>query len=258
MLRGLIATELESGQILKRKFGSVSTDHRPVTHRYPMADVTSMHNNRKHQPSKVDEDADMSDSDSDFETDTVLVKKPRKAMTCVSERNTCIQPMEWDDLHPALQTVLPAEEGLTYVMTEFTPQKKLTPKQQQKASEAKSKNSRKVLTHHTRMKKADCPSKLTVTVLVPSKRDRLASEKKPYLVTHPMVLRVTFNHNHPLKSAHALSFRPISQETKELFIELFRQSHTAASAHEKKLYLDGGEDHTSLADRAYNPTKSDI
>ena len=78
---------------------------------------------------------------------------------------------------------------------------------------------------------------------------------------HPTVLRVTFNHNHPLISAHALSFRPVSQETKELFIELFRKGHTAASAHhwhETKLYLDGGEDHTLLADRAYNPTKSDI
>lgn len=76
-------------------------------------------------------------------------------------------------------------------------QKKLTPKQQQKASEAKSKNSRKCLLI-TWEWKTDCPSKLTVTVLVPSKRDKLASEKKPYLVTRPMVLRVTFNQNHPL------------------------------------------------------------
>ena len=45
---------------------------------------------------------------------------------------------------------------------------KLTPKQQQKASVAKSKSSKKVLTHEIRMKKTDCPSKLTITVLVPS------------------------------------------------------------------------------------------
>ena len=31
------------------------------------------------------------------------------------------RPTEWDDLHPALKAVLPAEEGLTYVITEFTP-----------------------------------------------------------------------------------------------------------------------------------------
>ena len=87
------------------------------------------------------------------------------------------------------------------------------------------------------MKKTDCPSKLTITVLVPSKKDGLASEKKPYLVTHPTVLQVTFNHNHPLASAHALSFRPISQETKELFLELFRKGHTAASAHMHQFQL---------------------
>lgn len=63
------------------------------------------------------------------------------------------------------------------------------------------------------MKKTDCPSKLNVTVLVPSKRDRLGSEKRNYLISHPMVFRVTYNHNHPVNSADVLSFRPISQET---------------------------------------------
>ena len=42
--------------------------------------------------------------------------------------------------------------------------KQLTPKQQQKTSIAKSKNSKKVLTHEIRMKKTDCPSKVTITV----------------------------------------------------------------------------------------------
>ena len=90
-------------------------------------------------------------------------------------------------------------------------QKKLTPKQQQKASAAKSKNSKKVLTHEIRMKKTGCPSKLTMTVLVPTKKDRLASDKMSYLLTHPAVLKVMFNHNHPLSSAHALSFRQIGR-----------------------------------------------
>ena len=72
---------------------------------------------------------------------------------------------------------------------------------------------------------------------------------------------MTFNHNHPLTSAHPLSFRPISEETKEMFRELFRKGHTAASVHhwhETKLYLDGGEDQTLLADKITNPSKSDI
>ena len=111
------------------------------------------------------------------------------------------------------------------------------------------------------MKKTDCPSKLTMTVLIPTKKDRLASDKMPYLLTHPAVLKVTFNHYHPFNSAHALSFHPVSPETKDLFLELFRKGHTAASAHhwhETKLYLDRCEDQILLADRATNPTKSDI
>ena len=72
---------------------------------------------------------------------------------------------------------------------------------------------------------------------------------------------MTFNHNHPLALAHVLSFHPISEETKEVFRELFCKGHTAASAHhwhKTKLYLDGGEDQTLLADRTTNPSKSDI
>ena len=99
--------------------------------------------------------------------------------------------------------------------------KKPTPKQLQKSAAAKSRNSRKVLTHDTRAKKTECPSKLSLTVLIPTKRDQVAAERKRYLVTHPTVFRVTFNHNHPVDSAHVLSFRPISLETKEKFLELF-------------------------------------
>jgi len=42
---------------------------------------------------------------------------------------------------------------------------------------------------------------------------------------------------------------------------MFRKGHTAASAfrwNETKLYLDGGEDQVSRADRAVNPTKKDV
>ncbi len=90
---------------------------------------------------------------------------------------------------------------------------------------------------------------------------QLAAAKTPHLITHPTVLQITYNHNHPVESAHALAFRPIAQETKEKFFDLFRKGHTAVSAHhwhETELYLDGGEDQVSLADRAANPTREDI
>jgi hypothetical protein len=99
--------------------------------------------------------------------------------------------------------------------------KKLTPKQQQKASVAKSKNSKKVLTHEIRMKKTDCPSNLTMTVLVPTKKDRLASDKTSYLLTHPTVLKVTFNHNHPLTSAQLYPFVLFLKKSRSYFLNYF-------------------------------------
>ncbi len=74
---------------------------------------------------------------------------------------------------------------------------------------------------------------------------------------HPTVLKIVFNHNHPIESAHSLSFRPIVDITKEAFFELFRKGHTASSAHhwhETKLFLDSCEDKLLIADRATNPT----
>ena len=136
----------------------------------------------------------------------------------------------------------------------------LSVKQQQISAEAKSKNSRKILIHDNRQKKTECPSKMTLTVNILTKMDKMRSKNKPFLLTHPTVVQITFNHNHPIDSAHVLSFRPVAPETKEIFYELFRKGHTASSFHwhETKLYLDGGEDQILLADRAFNPTKPDI
>jgi hypothetical protein len=136
--------------------------------------------------------------------------------------------------------------------------KALSLKQQQRA---KPQHGRNVLTQDNRRKKTECPSRMIVTVKIPTKKDHRLSEVNPYLLTHLTEIQITFNHNHPIDSAHVLSFRPIAPETKEVFFEIFRKGHTAASAyhwHETKLYLDSSENQLLLADRAFNPTKSDI
>lgn len=109
--------------------------------------------------------------------------------------------------------------------------KMLSMKQQQKSAEAKSKDSRKILTHDNRQKKTKCPSKMTVTVNNPTKVDQMRSWNKHFLLTHPTVVKIIYNHNHPIDSAHVLSFHPIAPETKEIFYELFRKGHTASSAY---------------------------
>ena len=140
-------------------------------------------------------------------------------------------------------------------------QKKPTSKQKQVGALARCKNARKSLVHDVRTKKTGCPSKLTLTVKVPTKCDKRAAKRLPFLITHPTVLRISFIHNHPLESAHVLSFRPISLETKEMIFDYFRKGHSASSAyhwHETKLLLDSDDGQLCLADRNINPTKSDF
>ncbi len=133
--------------------------------------------------------------------------------------------------------------------------KELTARQKEQAAKARAKNGRKILMHDVRQKKTGCPSTLKLTVTVPTKKDQ---RKFSHIVSHPTVLKIVFNHNHPIESAHSLSFRPIADITKEAFFELFRKGHTASSAHhwhETKLFLDSCEDQLLIADRATNPTK---
>ena len=231
-------------------------------------------------------------------------------------------------LEPSLQTVLPNEEGVTYIVTEFTAlststfsgapdyafeatirinlkskdageewlqkmmqhgkctyrhtqgrgarkrvlykvdmhcqhqKKQMTPKQQHKATLAHAKPIRKTFLHDTRNKKCNCPSILKLIITVPPKHSNPKRKLiEPFLCTHPTILKISFNHNHPIESAHTLSFRPVSNETKQKIFEYFQKGHTASSAyhwHETKLFLDSGEDQLSLVDRAINPTKLDF
>ena len=80
--------------------------------------------------------------------------------------------------------------------------------------------------------------------------------------SHKGHLQLNFNHNHPLHSAHVLSFRPVSVETKEKYVKLFSAGHSAASAHHyyENTLMDEFSDELQamLADRAVNPTMQDV
>ena len=78
---------------------------------------------------------------------------------------------------------------------------------------------------------------------------------------YPCFVKLSFNHNHPLDSGHALSFRPVSVATKDAYMHLFENGNSASSArHEYVRYLqlehDGKTDiQRLLADRSTNPGK---
>ena len=138
----------------------------------------------------------------------------------------------------------------------------MTPKQQHKAALAHTKPTRRSFLHDTRNKKCNCPSVLKLTVTVPPKHSNPRKKLlEPFLSTHPTIFKISFDHNHPIESAHVLSFCPVSNETKQKIFEYFQKGHTASSAHhwhETKLFLDSGEDQSALVDRDKNPTKSDF
>ena len=72
---------------------------------------------------------------------------------------------------------------------------------------------------------------------------------------------MSFTHNHPLNSAHTLSFRDVHEETKQAFSHLFDMGHSAASArhaHEQKKIIEEAEKQTQLADRAKDPLTQDV
>ena len=77
------------------------------------------------------------------------------------------------------------------------------------------------------------------------------------------ILKLYFVHNHPVISAHSLSFRPILDKTREAFIKLFDSGHSASTAkhtHEMHLLMDAATDETKqllLADRTTNPSVQD-
>ena len=111
-----------------------------------------------------------------------------------------------------------------------------------------------------RNKKTNCPSKFTLTIYRYYENSR---SKFSITKTHRCVLKLVWNHNHPLSSAHTLSFRPIGQDTLQRYNHYFHLGHGASSArhyHVQKLQIENDEDKIQqlLADRSINPNESDV
>lgn len=100
------------------------------------------------------------------------------------------------------------------------------------------------LLQNLRNKKTSCPSTIKLTVNIPTKKDKRAAKLRPYLLSHTTVVNILHNHNHPIDSGHALTFQPISADTKDAYYHLFSCGHSAASAwhaYETKLMIENEE-----------------
>ena len=98
-------------------------------------------------------------------------------------------------------------------------------------------------------KNCDCPAQITLTVLAPHKRHQ------GYLIE----VKLHHTHNHSINVADALRFRPISEETKSKYYDLFKQGHSPSSAHlEYETNLMYTYNPQLLADRNINPKISDV
>ena len=80
-----------------------------------------------------------------------------------------------------------------------------------------------------------CPANLTFSLSAakqnaPKNRSLQRRNEHERRTKYPLELTLDFTHNHSINSANALRFRPVSEETKKRFIELFEEEHSPSSA----------------------------
>ena len=101
-----------------------------------------------------------------------------------------------------------------------------------------------------RNKKVQCPSKLTFIIHNPSKAtQQTKTPRAKNICNHKTYVRLQFQHNHPLESAHELSFR--HDRNQRSILLSFNLGHSASSA-------EPSEVQRLLADRSVNSTPQDV
>ena len=122
-----------------------------------------------------------------------------------------------------------------------------------------SNNTLKRTKERLRDKKTECPSTFTLRV---HNAETTASKAQQ---THPCEINLSWNHNHTIQSAKALSFRPLSAETITKIHSYFNQGHSPSSAlhlHNLNLAITfdnkNGELQKARADRSMNPLYKDV
>ena len=102
-------------------------------------------------------------------------------------------------------------------------------------------------------KNAGCPAKLKFTLsgstLHTSNRYKLSITRK-CKEEYPLEIILDFDHNHSINSADALRYRPVSENCKIIFLELFSEDYTPSKEYKEDIRISGTADFTHLmADR---------
>ena len=85
----------------------------------------------------------------------------------------------------------------------------------------------------TEGKQTNCPA--SITFKLKSTKDHVHDENCSFF---PLEVTIAFSHNHSIESANAVKYHDVRDETKEKFIELFKEDHSASSAYQAyKNYL---------------------
>ena len=98
---------------------------------------------------------------------------------------------------------------------------------------------------------------------IPSDKAKAMTPLNTLKNSHPTIIKISFNHNHPIDSAHVLSFQPVALQVKEAYYQLFKTGHLAATArhtYETWIMLENDERDMMhvLSDRAVNPNPQDV
>ena len=93
--------------------------------------------------------------------------------------------------------------------------------QRQTGKHTKSTNTLKTTHKQHNNKHTSCPVHLTITVLASNRKHN------GYLVE----VDIKHTHNHLVHVADALRFRPIAEDTKAKYYDLFKQGHSPSSTH---------------------------
>ena len=103
-------------------------------------------------------------------------------------------------------------------------------------------------------KNTDCPAELNFSISAPcaSISGNKATDTHNLRNEYPLEITLHYNHNHAINAADALRYRPVSDETKKLFTDLFDEDVSPSSAYRRVLdHLESEDDAT--ADRHHVP-----